>query len=60
MNVSVIIPQQPLAYPSFTKKAHQEFSDLGMTFAQAYENLISKGFIKPLDPTSMPNHVPST
>ena len=60
MNVSVIIPQQPLAYPSFTKKAHQEFSDLGMTLAQAYENLISKGFIKPLDPTPMPNHVPST
>ena len=60
MNVSVIIPQQPLAYPSFTKKAHQEFSDLGMTLAQAYGNLISKGFIKPLDPTPMPNHVPST
>ena len=60
MNVSVITPQQPLAYLSFTKKAHQEFSDLGMTLAQAYGNLISKGFIKLLDPTPMPNHVPST
>ena len=47
MNVSAIIPQQTLAYPSFTKKACQKFSDLGMTFAQEYENLSSKGFIKP-------------
>jgi len=58
MNVSVIIPQQALAYPSFTKKAHQEFYDLGMTLAQAYENLTFKGFIKPLDPTPIPNPVP--
>ena len=56
-NVSVIIPQQTLAYP---KKAHWEFSDLGMTLTQAYENLSSKGFIKPLDPTPMPNPIPST
>ena len=60
VNVSVIIPQQPLTYPSFTKKARQEFSNLGMTLAQAYENLTSKGFIKPLNPTPMPNHVPLT
>ena len=60
VNVSAIIPQQPLAYPSFTKKALQEFSDLGMTLTQAYENLTSKGFIKPLGPTPMPNHVPPT
>ena len=26
-----------------------------MTLAQAYKNLTSKGFIKPLDPTPMPN-----
>ena len=31
-----------------------------MTLAQAYENLASKGFIKPLDPTPMPNLVPLT
>ena len=31
-----------------------------MTHAQAYENLVSKGFIKPLDPTPMPNLVPPT
>ena len=60
VNVSVIIPQQTLAYPSFTKKARQEFSDLGMTLAQACKNLISKGFIKSLDLTLMPNHVPPT
>ena len=60
VNVYAIIPQQTLAYPSFTRKAHREFSNLGMTFAQAYENLTSKGFIKPLDPTSMPNLVPPT
>ena len=60
VDVSAIIPQQTLAYPSFTKKAHREYFDLGMTFAQAYENLTSKGFIKPLDPTLMPNLVPST
>ena len=60
VNVSAIIPQQPLAYPSFTKKALQEFFDLGMTLTQAYENLTSKGFIKPLGPTPMPNHVPPT
>ena len=29
-----------------------------MTFAQVYENLSSKGFIKPLDPTPMPNPIP--
>ena len=29
--VSAIIPQQTLAYPSFTKKARREFSDLGIT-----------------------------
>jgi len=60
MNVSAIILQQILAYPSFTKKGRLEFSDLGMTFAQAYENLTSKGFIKTLDPTPMPNLVPLT
>ena len=31
-----------------------------MTLTQAYENLSSKGFIKPLDPTPMPNPIPST
>ena len=31
-----------------------------MTLAQAYENLTSKGFIKPPDPTPMLNYVPST
>ena len=60
MNVSVIIPQQTLAYLSFTKKAYREFFDLGMTLAQAYENMTSKGFIKPLDPTPMPNLLPPT
>ena len=49
MNVSVIIPQQTLAYPSFGKTFHREFFNLGMTLAQAYENLTSKGFVKPLD-----------
>ena len=44
MNVSAIIPQQTLAYP---KKACREFFNLGMTLTQAYENLSSKGFIKP-------------
>ena len=58
VNVSAIIPQQFLAYQSFTKKAHQEFSDLGMTLTQTYENLASKGFLKPLNPTPMPNPVP--
>ena len=33
VNVSAIMPQQPLAYTSFTKKAHQEFSNLGITLA---------------------------
>ena len=60
VNVSAIIPQQTLAHPSFAKKSHREFSDLGMTLAQAYENLASKGFIKPLDPTHMLNLVPPT
>ena len=55
--VSIIIPQQTLAYP---KKAHREFSNLGMTLTQAYENLSFKGFIKPLDPTLMPNPIPPT
>ena len=40
--VSAIIPQQTLAYPNFTKKARREFSDLGITLTQAYENLSSK------------------
>ena len=31
-----------------------------MTLAQAYENLTSKGFIKPLNLTPMPNLVPHT
>ena len=57
MNVNAIIPQQTLAYP---KKAHREFSHLGMTLTQTYENLSSKGFIKPLDPTPMPNPIPPT
>ncbi|KAK9988580.1 hypothetical protein SO802_028819 [Lithocarpus litseifolius] len=60
VNISAIIPQQTLPYPNFTKKAHQELFDLGITFSQAYKNLISKGFIKPLDPTPMPNLVPPT
>ena len=60
VNVSAIISQQTLAYPSFTKKARQEFSELRMTLAQAYENLTSKGFIKPLDPTHIANHMPLT
>ena len=57
INVSVIMLQQTLAYP---KKASQEFSDLGMTFTQAYENVSSKRFIKPLGPTPMPNPIPPT
>ena len=60
VNINAIIPQQPLAYPNFTKKARREFSDLGMTLAQAYEKLTSNGFIKPLDLTPMPNLVPPT
>ena len=60
MNVDATVPQQILAYLSFTKKACQEFFDPGMTLAQAYEKLTSKGFIKPLDPTPMPNPVPPT
>ena len=55
VNVSAIIPQKTLAYP---KKALQDFLDLGMILAQAYENLSSKGFIMPLDPTPMPNPIP--
>ena len=55
VNVSAIIPQPTLAYP---KKAPWEFSDLEMTFTQAYKNLSSKGFIKPLDATPMPNPIP--
>ena len=47
MNVSAIIPQQTLVYPSFTKKARQKFYDLGMILTQTYENLSFKGFIKP-------------
>ena len=31
-----------------------------MTLAQAHENLASKGFTKPLDPTPMPNPIPPT
>ena len=31
-----------------------------MTLTQAYENLSSKGFIKPLDPTPMANPIPPT
>jgi len=42
VNVSAIMPQQTLAYPSYTKKASREFSNLGMTLTQAYENLASK------------------
>ena len=42
MSVSAIIPQQTLAYPSFTKKAHREFFNLGMTLAQTYENFLLK------------------
>ena len=57
VNVSTIIPQQSLAY---TKKAHREFSYLGMTLTQAYENLFSKGFIKHLDPIPKPNPISST
>ena len=53
IHLSAIIPQQTLAY---LKKARWEFSNLGMTLTQVYENLSSKGFIKPLDLTSMPNH----
>ena len=57
VNVSAIMPQKTLAYP---KKACQEFSNLGMTLTQAYENLSSKGFIKPLDPTPVPNPIPAS
>ena len=57
VNVSAIIPQQTLAYP---KKGRREFSNLGMILTQAYENLSSKGVIKPVDPTPMPNPIPST
>ena len=60
VNVSAIIPQQTFSYPNFSKKSCREFSDLGMTLVQAYENLTSKGFIKPLDPTPMPNAIPPT
>ena len=60
VNVSAIISQQTLAYPNFTKKARREFCDLGMTLAQAYENLSYKGFIKPLDLTHIPNLVSPT
>ena len=42
VNISAIIPQQTLAYLSLTKKVRQEFLDLGMTLAQAYENLTYK------------------
>ncbi|KAK9997220.1 hypothetical protein SO802_021906 [Lithocarpus litseifolius] len=38
-NVNAIMPQQTLAY---LKKARREFSNLGMTLTQAYENLSSK------------------
>jgi len=31
-----------------------------MILTQEYENLSSKGFIKPLDPTPMPNPIPPT
>ena len=31
-----------------------------MTLTQAYENLSSKGFMKPLDPTPIPNPIPPT
>ena len=55
VNVSAIISQQTLTYP---KKDGREFSDLGMTLTQAYENLSYKGFIKPLNPTPMPNLIP--
>ena len=57
VNVSAVVPQQTLAYP---KKVRREFSDLGMTLTQAYENLSSKGFTKLLDPTPMPNPIPPT
>ena len=56
-NISVVIPQPTITYQ---KKARREFSDLGMTLTQAYENLSSKGFLKPLDPTPMPNPIPPT
>ena len=57
VTVSAIVPQRTLANP---KKGRREFSNLGMTLTQAYENLSSKGFIKPLDPTPMPDPIPST
>ena len=57
VNVNTITPQQTLAYP---KKACQEFSNLGMTITQAYENQSFKGFINPLDPTPMSNPIPPT
>ena len=56
-NVSAIIPQPTITYQ---KKVHYKFSNLGMTLTQAYENLSSKGFLKPLDPTPMPNPIPPT
>ena len=60
VNVIAIIPQQTLAYLSFTKKAHREISNLRMTLAQAYENFSSKGFVRPLDPTPISNPIPAT
>jgi len=33
VSMSAIIPQQPMAYQSFTKKASLEFFDLGLTLA---------------------------
>ena len=45
---------------SYQKKACHDFFDLGMTLSQAYENLSSKGFLKPLDATPVPNPIPTT
>ncbi|KAL0008839.1 hypothetical protein SO802_010341 [Lithocarpus litseifolius] len=59
VNISAIIPQQTLATQASQRRPVENF-DPRMTLAQAYENLSSKGFIKPLDRTPMPNPIPPT
>ena len=58
VNVSAIIPQQTFSLPKFHKESPLRISRPGNGPSQAYENLTSKGFIEPLDPTHMPNLVP--
>ena len=52
VNVNAIIPQQPLAKPRVLRLRNDPY--------QAYENLASKEFLKPLDPTLMSNPMPRT